>query len=177
MDRKAIKPKATSTTATTRLPSINSGAPKPPHPLTATQLSKPSNSKPVLNSITSRSRTQVVEQTQLGAGAGARSHLSNAASQDVRTLNRPLPGALAGETRFQITGKMSLVCQLKMATLKRETNLLKQTLPLTDDLVEVFKDRSIIDFPLFAKLKVQSSGGFARHQINIKIIILFTAYL
>ena len=166
MDRKVIKPKATSTTATTRLPSINTGAPKPPHPLTATQLSKPSNSKPVLHSITSRSRTQVVEQTQ----PGARRHLSNAASQDVRTLNRPLPGALAGETRFQITGKMSLVCQLKMATLKRETNLLKQTLPLTDDLVEVFKDRSIIDFPLFAKLKVQLSGVFTRHQINIKII-------
>ena len=49
--------------------------------------------------------------------------------------------------------RMSLVCQLKMASLRRETILLKQTLPLTDDIVEIFKQRSIVDTPLCSRLK------------------------
>ena len=37
--------------------------------------------------------------------------------------------------KLQFNGKMSLVCQIKMATLRREANLIKQTLPFTDDVV------------------------------------------
>ena len=48
---------------------------------------------------------------------------------------------------------MSLVCQLKMASLRRETILLKQTLPLTDDIVEMFRRRAIVDTPLSHRLK------------------------
>ena len=81
-----------------------------------------------------------------------------------------IPEQTRDDGRFLITGKMSLVCQLKMATLRREANLLKQTLPLTDDLVAVLKDKMVLDSQVLSKLKV---NYFAIAVYTLKVIKLY----
>lgn len=56
--------------------------------------------------------------------------------------------------RMKVSNKMSLVCELKLKTLRREHNLLKQTIPPTDDVVEILREKAALEAGLVLSLKV-----------------------
>ena len=59
-----------------------------------------------------------------------------------------------GRPKSMDPGKMSLVCQLKMKSLRREMYLLKQSIPPTDDIVELLREKAAFDTVIVQKLKV-----------------------
>lgn len=65
-------------------------------------------------------------------------------------------------TDSSVPGKMSLVCELKLKSLKRDGNLLKQTIPATDDVLEILREKAALDLSLLHALKV--SLYFVFHQ-------------